>query len=75
MDALLLKPLLRVRVVGRDGGRQDRRHHERQDVQAVQEDLLDGALTVTTTTMIYFPIQEEGTRITISFSSVAAKKF
>ena len=55
VDSLLLKPLLRVRVVGRDGGRKDRRHHERQDVQAVQEDLLDGALTVTTTTIrVYF---------------------
>ncbi len=49
VNPLLLKPLLRVRVVGRDGGWQDRRHYERQDVQAVQENLLDGALTLTTT--------------------------
>ena len=44
VDAPLLEALLGVRVVGRDGGRQNRRHHERQDVQAVQQDLFDGAL-------------------------------
>lgn len=43
-DALLLQALLRERVVGRERGGQDRRHHERQDVQAVQEDLGEGAL-------------------------------
>ncbi len=44
MNPLLLQPLLRVRVVGGDGGRQDGRHDERQDVQAVQQDLLNRAL-------------------------------
>ena len=44
VDAPLLEALLGVRVVGRDGGRQNRRHHERQDVQTVQQDLFDGAL-------------------------------
>ena len=44
VDAFLLQPLLGVGVVGRDGGRQNRRHHERQNVQTVQQDLFDGAL-------------------------------
>ncbi len=44
VDALLLQPLLSVGVVGRYGSRQNGRHHERQDVQAVQQDLLYGAL-------------------------------
>ena len=44
MNPFLLESLLRVSVVGGQGGRQDRRHNEGQDVEAVQQNLLDRAL-------------------------------
>ncbi len=43
-DALALQPLLRERVVGRQRRGQHRWHDERQDVQAVQQNLAHSAL-------------------------------
>ena len=44
VSLLHLEPLLGEGVVGGEGGGEDGRHHEGQDVQAVQQDLRDGTL-------------------------------
>ncbi len=48
VDALLLEALLGEGVVGGQRRGQDGRHHEREDVQAVQQALLHRALRIRT---------------------------
>ena len=46
VDALLLQPLLRERVIGCQRGGENRRNDKRQDVETVEEGFFDGALQV-----------------------------
>ena len=46
VNALLLQPLLRERIIGCQRGGQDRRNDERQDVETVEQDFVHGSLKV-----------------------------
>ena len=46
VDALLLQPLLRERVIGCQRGGENRRNDKRQDVETVEEGFFYGALQV-----------------------------